>query len=244
MPQGLVYAVHGFLGEASDWNTVKSLSAEFNFRTTELFKSTSHLITNFENYVDQIINEVSSLPGRKYFLGYSLGGRIGLHILEKHPSLFDHYLFLSTNPGMPNDAQVARHNRLAHDQNWAQQITKQNWLNFNHQWNAQSVFEGSLNEPERKIESFDLLKLQNALLIWSLANQKDFSEVIKANQAKLTWVVGEKDLKYSQIAEDLKQKKILLDYKRISSSHRIWLDQPEEVSQLLKDCFDISLNPV
>ncbi|MBC7421564.1 MAG: alpha/beta fold hydrolase [Bdellovibrio sp.] len=241
MSQGLVYALHGFLGQASDWNEVRKPLEDrgLQFHAENLFGPDSLVVTDFLTYVKELANKISQLPAsaKKVFVGYSLGGRLGLHLMEHHPTLFDHYVFLSTNPGLDDSATNYRRVRISNDREWAAQITPDEWTEFNQRWNDQKVFEGSAQEPERNAADFDLAKLRKSLLEWSLGKQKDLSAVIKSNQDKLTWVVGDRDLKFAQIAVDLKQKKILLNYKRISSSHRIWLDNPSAISELLQNLY-------
>lgn len=246
MPQHLVFAVHGFLGEASDWDKVKNTLPSVQFVTPDLFKATSQAVEDLDTYVDKLVQKFELQPRlhKNIFIGYSLGGRIGLQILEKYPELFDQFIFLSTNPGLSSEAKEEREARQVSDHQWAEKIAQLPWSQFLRDWNSQGVFAGSNHDPERSMQKFDLAKLQQALAVWSLAKQKDFSEVIRAHQAKIIWVVGAQDQKYSAIASTLKQKEILLDYKRISSGHRVLLDNPEAITRLLQDGFNIGLNPV
>ena len=52
------------------------------------------------------------------------------------------------------------------------------------------------------------------------------------NNNKITWVVGDRDPKYCEIAEQMKNKKILSGFKKISAGHRIWLDNPSAVVEI------------
>ncbi len=241
MPKGLVYALHGFLGKGSDWSLIQQAlqKSGVQFVSDSLFAKESEDILDFKNYAKRIIQKVRALHegDPKVFVGYSLGGRIGLSILAEDPQLFDHYIFLSTNPGLSNEAVRDRLQRIQSDQQWSEQITEANWNHFIKNWNEQPIFAGSNAEPTRHIDDYDLDKLKKSLSIWSLGNQKDLTDVIKLNQNKITWIVGDSDHKFLEIAESLKQKKILLDYKRISSSHRIWCDQPIQVVELLRNLF-------
>ncbi len=238
MPENIVFALHGFLGQGSDWNLVKKNipSSQFEFKAIDLFSPEAQPVLEFEEYIEELtrtIKEMTRDRKNKIFLGYSLGGRLGLHLLENNPDLFDHYIFLSTNPGLPEHEQNEKNKRLMTDMKWASLISEKNWDEFQKEWNAQTVFLGSTAEPQRYVTDYDIDKLKRALVMWSVSQQQDFSDIIQDYQNKITWVVGEKDEKYVARAEEMKQKKILLDYKRISSGHRIWLDQPTEVAKLL-----------
>ena len=233
MSNVLIYAIHGFLGNSSDWTSIKNgLKNDFkniNFVAEKLFSK--------EHQLDYFLKRVSSFSlfqGKKIFLGYSLGGRLGLQLLKKNPELFDHYIFLSTNPGLPSLACEDRKNRILSDQKWSEKINQENWQQLLQEWNSQQVFKGSDIEPARELKDYDLSKLKESLMKWSLGVQEDFSDLIQMNNYKITWVVGDRDEKYCDIAENMQNKKILLDYKKISSGHRIWLDNPGAVVEMIK----------
>ena len=224
MSAQLIYAIHGFLGRSSDWDFLKNAFLEINVVTAELFSSVP--ATDTESF--------RKLDCKKIFLGYSLGGRLGLKILKNSPDLFDHYIFLSTNAGLPAQDKSGRQKRLVSDQKWSDKIYPENWAEFLKEWNAQAVFEGSGKEPERTIGNYDLQKLKTGLTVWSLAEQEDFSEIIKLHKDKITWVVGNRDKKYCELAEQMKKKEILSGYEKISSGHRIWLDNTEALIALIR----------
>ncbi len=226
----LVYAIHGFLGHSSDWCRIKKSLPELNFIAEELFSKDPTIGTE----------SFRKFQGKKIFLGYSLGGRLGLQILKKTPELFDHYIFLSTNPGLPATDAEERKIRILNDQKWSEKISQKNWAGFLEEWNEQAVFRGSTAEPKRDINLYDLQKLKKSLKKWSLGLQEDFSDIIRVNNHKITWVVGDRDKKYCEIAEQMKNKKILSGYERILSGHRIWLDNPDAVVELVKQVFPAS----
>jgi 2-succinyl-6-hydroxy-2,4-cyclohexadiene-1-carboxylate synthase len=223
LPVRLIYALHGFLGEGSDWNAVKDPSQKWV--TPNLFAPGSSL--------DQSFNELQNEPSEKIFVGYSFGGRIGLSILDKNPAAFEHYVFVSVNPGFAEGDSASREQRLKQDLKWAEKISVTNWSSFLQEWNAQKVFSGSAVEPARKVESFDLQKLKAALIERSLGKQPDYSDAIMKNQNKITWVVGSLDEKFVAIAEELKKKSVLKDYLKIESGHRIPFDSPKKLSEII-----------
>ncbi|MGZ3691478.1 MAG: hypothetical protein ACXVAX_08240, partial [Pseudobdellovibrio sp.] len=174
-----------------------------------------------------------TLSGSGIFLGYSFGGRLGLRHLAEHGDVFDRYIFVSTNPGLKDDDQTGRNQRLLNDQQWAEKITKENWHNFIREWNTQGVFAGSKQEPVRNVEDYDLEKLRNYLLNYSLAQQPDFEDLIKKFRDKITWIVGSEDKKYIEIAENLKSKGCLTDFKKITAGHRVHLDNTQALAAFL-----------
>lgn len=215
MSAAVIHAIHGFLGQSSDWNPLQALLPEYKFDCENLFAPEPLLLG-------------SSPSDKKIFLGYSLGGRLGLDLLAQ-AAPYDHFVFLSTHPGLPDDHLTERIERLASDQKWADRIANENWESFLKDWNQQAVFAGSANEPERKLEDFDLQKLIDKMLLHSLAKQPDYRKLIQKNSNRITWVVGERDLKYCSLAESLE-----INFERVLSGHRIHLENPGAVAELIR----------
>lgn len=231
--QNFIYALHGFLGESSDWvNVLKSVAQDDHVACPSYFSDEIFSQLMLDSFIEDIQNHIErSFSHRKVFVGYSLGGRIGLRLLEARPDLFDHYVFISTHSGL--SSQMDKESRMISDQKWIDTLLKSPWEDFLAQWNTQAVLKDSLIVPRPKA-SFKQDRLVAALLDYSLGKQKDYSALLSQYQDKITWVVGDQDSKFLNLAEDLKQKKILLDYKRISSGHRVLFDNPEGLSSILE----------
>lgn len=231
--QNFIYALHGFLGESSDWMDVfKSVAQDDHVACPSYFSDEifSHLI--LDSFIQDIENHIElSFSHTKIFVGYSLGGRIGLRLLETRPDLFDHYIFISTHPGLSNEAD--KESRVVNDQKWIDTLQQSSWDEFMKKWNAQDVLKNSTEAP-RPEASYKKDRLVAALLDYSLGKQKDYSALLSQHQDRVTWVVGDQDAKFLNLAENLKQKKILLDYKRISSGHRVLFDNPKELSKVIE----------
>ena len=99
MSKNIVYAIHGFLGQSADWSAVKNNLLKdtekqvVNFYAPDLFSPDSQPIQELEDYVDNLavqIEEKCEAYENRIFVGYSMGGRLGLHLLNQHPELFDH----------------------------------------------------------------------------------------------------------------------------------------------------------
>lgn len=227
MPVGIVGALHGFLGQGSDWDHVKHHAADFKWHTPSLFAPGAHDDGSFKC--------LGSFTEKKIFVGYSLGGRIGLSILKNQPQLFDHFIFVSVNPGFKEEDTKSRIERINSDADWANKISTTNWDAFLKEWNSQSVFKNSTgSEPVRRAEDYNLQLLQNGLKKWSLGQQPDYSDLIRENKAHITWVVGSNDEKFVAMSEDLKKKNSIDSYVKIESGHRIPFDSPKKLADIIK----------
>lgn len=234
MPRNIVFAIHGFLGEGYDWFSCEK-HLQTNWVKPSLFSQSSPPIENFEVYMNKLVLS-QSFPSdteiKKIFIGYSLGGRLGLHLLKNQPHIFDHFIFVSTNPGLSEENEKI--NRIKSDTQWVSILNNETWDNFIKQWNSQEVLSSHTLQPSRYEKDFDKNKLKLSFEKWSLGYQEDFRQLIQANKNKITWVVGAKDSKFLDIAEDMKQKKILQDFSRINSGHRILFENPKELSELIR----------
>lgn len=241
--QNLIFALHGFLGEASDWSLVQreletTVKDKITWVAPNLFCKESSPIRSMHDVPIEFLNSYQKefeVPGRKIFVGYSLGARLGMHFLEKYADRFDHFIFVSAHPGLQSDEEKLQ--RRQSDRNWSQLITEAGWGNFLQQWNSQPVFNSLAKNPTLEIIRFDLKKLIKSLDLWSLGQQSDMRSLLLKYQEKITWSVGTEDAKFFKIAEDLKQKKILLNFNRIFSAHRILFENPKSLATLIAQTF-------
>lgn len=235
MSKNLVFALHGFLGHPNDWVFVKKhlVQKPIDWINPAFFTEESLQVTNFERYTDHLASQIPRVGYRKkIFLGYSLGGRLGLHLLKKYSDFFDHFIFISTHVGLETEAE--RDSRLIQDQIWAQKLSKNQWSDFLSEWNGQKVLNSNLNGPQRERKDYELAKLIAALKLWSLGRQEDLSATVRLHQKKVLWAVGDKDEKFLKLGEELKQKKILLEINRIDSGHRILFENPKAIAELVQ----------
>lgn len=239
MQKNIIFALHGFLGQGDDWQSTENELTKHNLSVDwvkpNLFSVDSPDINPYETYVIKLIDQcklLTSTYSKKVFLGYSLGGRLGLYILKHKPELFDHYCFVSTNPGLLSVSEKLE--RVKNDLQWQKQFQQQSWSDAVRLWNQQGVLQTEASEPKRELGAYDLDKLTNSLNLWSLGRQDDFRSLIKKHQNKVTWIVGTKDLKFTMIADELEEKKILLDSKRIFCGHRILFEKPTELALAIK----------
>jgi 2-succinyl-6-hydroxy-2,4-cyclohexadiene-1-carboxylate synthase len=229
-----VLALHGFLGSANDWNDVETATPNLTWIKPDLFSSESTVtwqdLNSFDATADKVMTFIPESVA-PIFIGYSLGGRVGLHLLEKYADRFTAFVFLSTHVGLSNEAEKA--DRLQNDLNWNQRLLNDPWDDFLTAWTSQAVFSGDTKINKNK-NDFDLQKLSCGLTSLSLAQQKNHQNLLKRHQNKVMWVVGDQDQKFSDLAEELKQKKILSGYERIlNSGHRVLFDQPSKVAEII-----------
>jgi 2-succinyl-6-hydroxy-2,4-cyclohexadiene-1-carboxylate synthase len=243
--------LHGFLGLPSDWDhIIEDVKVDFdenkykvNFYCPDYFNIPSLSPKNsLEKVADEFINCIrhNTRANIKVLIGYSLGGRLALHIFEKNPAFFSNLILISANPGIANEDQKLQ--REIQDKNWSELFLHNPWEEVVEKWNQQNVFEGSLFEPEREDTKYRRDLLGKALINWSLAKQQDKRNVIKENQAKIVWIAGDKDKKYIEITKNLYKEAPDVHYLILpESGHRVLFDNPHELSRSIYDQISKSL---
>lgn len=241
-----IICLHGFLGQSSDWDLVKSyfmvspLAHQFEWWAVDYMKAPE---LGPQNDFTQWSRNFNIQVRRKFpegpcvLVGYSLGGRLALQALQAAPELYEKAIFISTNPGLLRDKE--KEERSQSDLRWSQKFLEMPWLDLQREWNDQGVFKGSVGEPQRREVDYDRRSLAEALGKWSLARQEDFRGVVAEQAAKILWVAGEKDIKFASIAMDLKKRAPVLQTQIFpKSAHRVLFDQPGELAQAMIEFLD------
>ncbi len=243
-----IFLISGFLGSKADWDfLIDHLTSHLIALPKMIFSFEFHFFNlssePFQKYhskddvlleLNQSINLIKQNSAHSIyestlniFLGYSLGGRILLSLLEKYPqSLSDDLLvFISTHPGLTSDAQ--KQDRILSDTRWADQFLKRPIDEVLNLWNQQEVF-FQTKKPKGQ-HNFDPQQLAWILKEFSLGYQNNLRPLIERNKNKLLWVVGERDKKFTNLAKsisNLENQSIMIK----NAGHRTHLDGPQELA--------------
>ncbi len=228
--------LHGFLGVPTDWAEVvvnvkldlSGTKTEAEIHVPDYFNrpnlgpknSFDSVATEFVNWIDS-----NTKNERKILVGYSLGGRLALHIFERNPNLFERLICISTHPGFKASQDVEKKEREVSDQFWADSFLHDEWAAVIQKWNKQPVFADGAIEPERDGSLFRRDLLAKALTNWSLSKQNDKRLLLKKYHQKISWVVGGNDKKLIDIWQQMKQDGIDIPLEIITAAgHRIHFD--------------------
>lgn len=195
-----LHCIHGNLQFPSVWNHFKSVFDLDNFSVNIIAENLWEFQGNtFNQWVEQFIQKLS--PHKKSFiLGYSLGGRLALHALQKHAQKFSGAVIISADFGIENHEE--RQNRIEIDQQWGHRFAHDNWDDVINQWNNQGVFSNRNNHLALKEEDFDRTLIEKFFTIFSKGRQHYLKpSLLKTKLPPLLWLVGEEDHKFKHIAE-------------------------------------------
>lgn len=199
---GTLICLHGFLGQGRDWQSL--LPGSWNREMPDLFApaSQSRWSESFQGLSEQLNSIAERASGPRVFMGYSLGGRIGLHALIEKSHLWAGGIFISTHPGLQDLGDRVR--RFEADEQWARRFESEKWKDLMREWNSQSVFGGTPG-PVRLEKEYSRSALAGALRGCSLGLQRDLRSELKRLELPILWVVGENDSKFLELARDVKR---------------------------------------
>jgi 2-succinyl-6-hydroxy-2,4-cyclohexadiene-1-carboxylate synthase len=151
-------------------------------------------------------------------LGYSMGGRLALQLLESGAAAASAAVIISAGLNAPDEARRQR------DEAWARRFESEEWSSLMHAWNAQDVFGGHV--VERREEDYDRAELARQLREYSPAVLPP--PRLESIATPILWIAGERDAKYVNIAREAVRR---LPHAELwicpDAGHRVPWEQPE-----------------
>jgi 2-succinyl-6-hydroxy-2,4-cyclohexadiene-1-carboxylate synthase len=120
-------------------------------------------------------------------LGYSMGGRLALRMLEQRR--FEKAIIVSAGLNAPDDSRRRR------DEAWARRFESEDWTTLMRDWNAQPVFGG--HRLDRREEDYDRRELARQLREYSPAVLPP--PQLESIETPVLWIAGERDGQYVDI---------------------------------------------
>ncbi|MEO0415055.1 MAG: alpha/beta hydrolase-fold protein [Verrucomicrobiota bacterium] len=180
-------ALHGNLGSVADWKAFPEVVP------LDLWQW-SHL--SMDAVADRLREQ-----GDRELMGYSMGGRLAIHALARHPDYWEKVVILSAHPGLASAEE--RQARRDHDDGWAKKARNLPWVDFLQEWNAQPVFAGDAISAEQQRLEDRRDEISCAFENWSLGQQPCHREAIRNFCGDLRWLVGGEDRKFLQLAAEM-----------------------------------------
>ena len=226
----VILALHGFLGRGSDWDFLRE--AGFEVEAPDLFgvipsvsegpgRVGSEDVASRTAQPPRSLATLGMTGGHDVVLGYSMGGRLALHLANKAKLAI--IISAAITPG-----DAARRER---DEAWAKRFEHDRWDDLLRDWNAQPLFGG--HQVLRREEDFDRRALAAALREWSPA------VLIPPNlttiNTRVLWIAGEHDRHY--VEEGERAVSLLPDATLAiveGAGHRVPFEKPQAVVDLLR----------
>ena len=177
-----------------------------------------------------------------HLVAYSMGGRLGLHMVINYPDRFDKVILESSSPGLKTEEE--RVARLEHDYGIIKKLQALPVEQFMQEWYDQPLFD-SLREHPDKLERLLHDQSQASTPGWVKSLQmmgtgKQFSLWPRIDEVRHEplLIVGEKDAKFQAIAKEMAEaisgaKMVVVP----GAGHNVHLEKPsvfvEQVRQYL-----------
>lgn len=232
--------LHGFTGSPRSWDRV----------ATELFGTTAVFapplsghghpaaeLTVFEDEVDRIASELAARAPSWGIVGYSLGGRVALGLLVRHPGLFENAVLIGAQPGL--ESEVERAERSKADLELCRILTEHGIAAFVSRWESAPLFASQANLPTSVLAAqraerlrHDPLELSRSLRTTGLSVMPAYWADLPKLRAPVHLVVGEHDAKFRSIAQRMQG---LIPHATLTVvpgvGHNVVLEAPDEVTR-------------
>lgn len=237
-----LFALHGFTGAPSSWSGVlAALQSRAELSAPWL---TGHGSPPAALEVDGFEAEVTRLSallpeGELVLAGYSLGARLALALLARHPERFRAAVLVSGRAAPESDEE--RHARLRSDEALAERLEAQGLEAFVDAWEAEPLFatQRALPAPLRAEErarrtAHRAAGLAHSLCVTGLGRMPNLDAALARVSTPVELLAGELDVKFCRLAEAVVGKVRRARVERVAAAgHNLLLERPEAVARAL-----------
>jgi 2-succinyl-6-hydroxy-2,4-cyclohexadiene-1-carboxylate synthase len=224
--------LHGFGGTGRHWDRVVALTDPKRYSPLALELTDADPLT-LAGAVDLVAR---AAPERFVLCGYSMGGRVALHVAAALPARVTRLVLVSTSAGI--EQSTARAERLAADDALATEIEHGTTEDFIARWRAVPLFDAdpdwvheAIAKDERRLSPSQLAGTLRAYSAGKLAPLWDRLPSLGMPTAVL---VGERDTLYRAVGERLVANLPHASFRVVAGAgHRVALEGPSDVVEAL-----------
>ena len=227
-----VVLLHGFMGKPTDWDVVTEAMVNWKAPTLPF-----HNGQDYSQTFDCFLSHFADLyvkNSRPIVVGYSLGGRIGLHLLRLFPRRIRGLILVGAHPGLVESR--LREQRTEMDRLRLQNVhSKKQFTNWLHQWYSNPIW-GNLPAEKRYPDmvkarcEHDPQRMAKGCLYFSSGRLPSCWGALEKAQLPVSYICGEQDQKYVAVGRKLGLKRP--DVKIVSVpnvGHNVVLQSPETI---------------
>jgi 2-succinyl-6-hydroxy-2,4-cyclohexadiene-1-carboxylate synthase len=164
----------------------------------------------FEAEVDRLAGVLrrGSEGDRFHLAGYSLGGRLAVGLLVRHPDLFAGATLIGAQPGLSSGAE--REERRTADERWRRMLLDEGIDAFVDAWEkvplfaTQAAVAGDALEAQRRTRlAHDPAGLAESLRVTGLGVMPSYWDALSTVPVPTTLLVGERDDKFRALAGEM-----------------------------------------
>ncbi|AHF03237.1 alpha/beta hydrolase [Marichromatium purpuratum 984] len=178
-------------------------------------------------------------PSIDELIGYSLGGRVALGLLQAAPERFRRATLISAHPGLTDPAARAR--RRAADRRWIELLRQQGIGAFVEAWEQLPLFATQARvapaalarQRDRRLTQ-DPEGLAAALAVLGLGEMPPTWRTLARHPGRLRWIVGARDAKFLALARRVATLRPRLELLVVSGAgHNPLIETPTRLDALL-----------
>ena len=242
--QPVLTLIHGFAGSARTWELLRPLlERDFQLALLDLpghggvpaqrELDLARLAETIATFLTQ------SVHGPRYLCGYSMGGRIALHIALHHPDAVSKLALIGASPGIENETE--RTQRGASDSELATKIRAHGIEWFEQYWSNLPLFT-TQKELTPDVQNWlrherlanDTEGLALALEHWGTGRQEWLLPQLAELQCPTLLISGTKDEKYCALAQQMAEQIPTCSQVAIpDAGHAAHIEQPDTVAHEL-----------
>lgn len=220
---GTLVGLHGFLGGPGDFSELFAQMSSQDTWAPDLYTpgplDPRHDFTTWSDHFAQALER--RWPEKPWLLGYSMGGRLALHMATLKPAFIRGVIVVSAHPGRFDHAEQVE--RQTWEQKWSQIFLREPLERAVQLWNSQDLFQNSKPLNVRPDLNSQLVSL--SLSQWSSTrHQFDLSQ-LKPSTVPIVWMVGARDLAYRKLLARFEPIRVIE-----GAGHRVMLDAPKALA--------------
>lgn len=236
--------LHGFTGTVRSWTAVlDALDDRAAAHPLPLFghaPETAHVeVSDFEAEVDRLAEAIGAIAASVRICGYSLGGRLALGLLARHPARFTEAVLIGAHPGLRTAEE--RRARSASDDALAAQLERDGLAAFVDHWEALPLFATQRRLPRARRQAqraerlvHDAGALARSLRVLSLGRMPAYQDRLRSIHIPVTLVTGALDEKFSALASRMVPLFFDARHEAIPGvGHNVVLERPGAIAELL-----------
>jgi 2-succinyl-6-hydroxy-2,4-cyclohexadiene-1-carboxylate synthase len=247
-----VLFLHGFLGNAQDWNDVITFFSDEHWCLAVDLPGHGGTVVNgseenyrMENCAEGIVHFLDRLGIDKCnIIAYSMGGRLALYMAINFPDRFERVVLESASPGFKTEQE--RQERRTRDNMLAERLETNSIRQFLKEWYDQPLF-ASLRQDKERFSKLLTNRINNnksgvatglatSLRMMGTGAQPSLWDQLNKIEASLLLIVGEKDDKFKRIAAEMAPKCPDAAVCIVpGAGHNAHWEKPEEYAQAVKD---------
>jgi 2-succinyl-6-hydroxy-2,4-cyclohexadiene-1-carboxylate synthase len=238
VPEDLVL-LHGFGGTRHAWDGVVGRLARERYRPLALDlpgHGTQAAAPRPISFAGCVAAVLAAAPPRFALCGYSMGGRVALHVALSAPQRVSRLYLVAANPGIEDPAERAA--RRASDERQAERLESEPFEDWIEGWRTQPLFAQDPPEVGKRARADqrrnDPLALAAAMRGLSAGSMEPLWDRLGDLQMPVTLVAGERDQKFVRLAE--RELGLLRDgsLRVLPGGHGLPLEDPDGVAAVLE----------